>query len=170
MIAHAAALLALVFFTGAMIFAAARDVATMTISNRLVLSLAAAYLLLAPAAGIGVHDIASSIGAALAVLAGAFVMFARGWIGGGDAKLSAVVVLWLGHGSAVDFLFYTAVFGALAALTLLQFRRLPLPAFIRGNAWAKRLHLSEAGIPYGLAIAPAALLLLPGTNWAAALL
>ena len=78
MIAHAAALLALVFFTGAMIFAAARDVATMTISNRLVLSLAAAYLLLAPAAGIGVHDIASSIGAALAVLAGAFVMFARG--------------------------------------------------------------------------------------------
>jgi prepilin peptidase CpaA len=43
-----------------------------------------------PLAEIGMH-----VGRAAAVLVVAFVFFARGWIGGGDAKLAAATAMWL---------------------------------------------------------------------------
>ena len=49
-----------------------------------------------------------------------------------------------------------------------------LPAFTRvvgalpGPAWALRLHERGCGIPYGVAIAGAALLIYPSTPWFAA--
>ena len=72
-----------------------KDVATMTISNRLVATLAIAYAVLAPAAGLDVTAILSSVLVASGVLACTFTFFALGWIGGGDAKLLPVATLWL---------------------------------------------------------------------------
>jgi prepilin peptidase CpaA len=65
---------------------------------------------------------------------------------------------------------YTALIGAAVTLALLQFRRMPLPVILKSQAWSARLHAPETGIPYGAAMAPAALLLLPHSHWFAALL
>jgi prepilin peptidase CpaA len=141
----------------------------MTIRNSLVLALLAAYSLFAPLAGFSLAEIGWSAAVALLVLACAFLFFAMGWIGGGDAKLAAVTALWLGVGHTADYVFYTALFGAGLSLALLGFRRLTLPHRWRGSAWIIRLHHPRTGVPYGAAMAPAALLVFPHTAWMAAL-
>src|SRR5258708_40194455 len=79
----------LLLFPALMAFAAASDLLTMTISNRVSLALVAGFLALALLSGLGLYDILSPIGAGAAVLAVAFACFAMGWIGGGDAQVAA---------------------------------------------------------------------------------
>ena len=81
----------LVFFPALMAFAAASDLFTMTISNKISLLLAAGFLVLAVAGGMTTTEIAWHLAAAATVLAGTFGMFTMGWIGGGDAKLAALI-------------------------------------------------------------------------------
>src|SRR6202521_1749456 len=90
-----AEILVLGLFPAAMAFAAASDLITMTISNRLSLALCAAFFLVAVAVGMPVADMGRHVLASLVVLAVAFAFFARGWIGGGDAKLPAAPPPWL---------------------------------------------------------------------------
>jgi prepilin peptidase CpaA len=164
-----AALAASLAFAAAMVWAGAMDLRTMTIRNALVLTLLVAYVPLAPAAGLGLSEIGWSVAAASAVLAVGFAFFAAGWIGGGDAKLAAVTALWLGAGHTYDYLFCTALFGGGLSMALLGFRRLELPDRWRQTEWIARLHHPETGVPYGAAMAPAALHVLPQTAWMAAL-
>lgn len=168
MISTVAAWLAFFLFAGTMTYAGIRDVVTMTISNRLVGALATAYAILAPAAGVDLATISSSSLVASAVLACTFAFFAFGWIGGGDAKLLPVAVLWLGADLALHFVLYASVIGAAITLVVLQFRQTPPQIVLQRHTWSNRLHAREPGIPYGAAMAPAALLLLPESHWFAA--
>src|SRR6195952_733492 len=94
----------LLLFPALMAFAAANDLFTMTISNRVSLALLGGFLGLAVLSGMGMHDILSHIGAGAAVLAVAFACFAFGWIGGGDAKGAARGPLWVRFGRLAGFL------------------------------------------------------------------
>jgi len=40
-----------------------------------------------------------------------------------------------------------------------------LPHFLSGQAWAERLHRKDSGVPYGIALAAAALAVYPDTIW-----
>ena len=155
----------LLLFPALMAFAAASDLFTMTISNRVSLALVAGFLVLAPASGMGLHDVLAHIGAAAAILAAAFVCFAMGWVGGGDAKVAAGATLWFGFGHLLDYLVYASLFGGALTLVLLQFRQWPLPYSFAGQAWLLRLHAKETGIPYGIALAIGALMVYPETEW-----
>src|SRR5882757_9506739 len=86
----------LMLFPALMAFAAASDLFTMTISNRVSLALLGGFLALALLGGMGLHDILSHLGAGATVLVAAFACFAMGWVGGGDAKVAAGVALWFG--------------------------------------------------------------------------
>jgi len=155
----------LMLFPALMAFAAASDLFTMTISNRVSLALAAGFLILALMSGMGLHDLLSHVGAGAAVLAAAFVCFAMGWMGGGDAKIAAGVALWFGFGHLLDYLICASLFGGALTLLLLQFRQWPLPSPLTGQAWLLRLHAKESGIPYGIALAIGALMIYPETEW-----
>ena len=155
----------LLLFPALMAFAAASDLVTMTISNRISLLLGAGFVALALLSGMGLHEILSHAGAGLSVLAVAFVCFAMGWIGGGDAKVAAAAALWFGFGNLLDYLVYVSLFGGALTLLLLQFRQWPLPAVLHGQSWLMRLHSKESGIPYGIDIALGALLIYPETDW-----
>jgi prepilin peptidase CpaA len=155
----------LLLFPALMAFAAASDLITMTISNRISLALGAGFVALALLGGMGLHDMLSHAGAGLTVLAAAFVCFAMGWIGGGDAKVAAAAALWFGFGHLLDYLVYASLFGGALTLLLLQFREWPLPAALHGQPWLLRLHSKESGIPYGIALALGALLIYPETDW-----
>jgi prepilin peptidase CpaA len=111
------------------------------------------------------HEMATHAGAALIVLAASFAMFARGWIGGGDAKLAAASALWLGWAHLLDYVLYASLLGGGLTLLLLEFRKWPLPAPVRGQDWVERLHDRQGGVPYGIALAAAALLIYPSTVW-----
>ena len=64
----------LLLFPALMAFAAASDLFTMTISNRVSLALIAGFVALAVLGGMGLHDILLHFGAGAAVLVGAFVV------------------------------------------------------------------------------------------------
>ena len=155
----------LLLFPALMAFAAASDLFTMTISNRVSLALVAGFLALALVSGMGLYDILSHLGAGATVLAVAFACFAMGWVGGGDAKMAASVALWFGFGHLLNYLVYASLFGGALTLVLLQFRQWPLPYPFAGQTWLLRLHAKESGIPYGIALAIGALTVYPETEW-----
>jgi prepilin peptidase CpaA len=155
----------LTLFPAMMAFAASSDLLTMTIANRVSLVLIGGFALLAVLSGLSGADVLSHIGAAAAVLAVAFTCFACGWIGGGDAKLAAATALWLGFSHLFDYLVYASLLGGALTLLIVQFRNLPMPRLLIGREWAERLHRQGGGVPYGIALAVAALVVYPQTEW-----
>jgi prepilin peptidase CpaA len=159
----------LLVFPAMMAFAASSDLLTMTISNRVSLILIGGFFVLAVMSGMPLAEIGTHLGAAGIVLAAAFVFFARGWIGGGDAKLAAATALWLGFDQLLNYVIYASLFGGLLTLAVMRFRLMPLPGALANQEWAKRLHRMDAGVPYGIALALAALAIYPDTAWMKAL-
>jgi prepilin peptidase CpaA len=151
-----------------MIFAAAMDLLTMTIPNRISLALVAGFLAAAPLAGLSLEAFLTHVGVGLAVLAAGVGMFALGWMGGGDAKLLAAASLWIGFDKLLMYFGQVAILGGVLAIAILIYRKLPVRALPMPE-WALRLHVKGSGIPYGLAIAGAALLMYPESLWFAAL-
>jgi prepilin peptidase CpaA len=115
--------------------------------------------------GMSAAEIGWHFGAGAAVLMVGFVLFSCGWIGGGDAKLAAATALWFGFGHLVEYLIYSSLLGGVLTVALIQFRMLPLPAMLVGRPWIERLHRRGGGVPYGIALAAAALLVYPHTEW-----
>jgi len=144
--------------------AAGWDLASFTIPNSLSLALIAAFALfavlvhMAPGA-IGMHAAAGGVG-----LVAGFALFAFRVIGGGDAKLFAATALWFGFAHMLDFLIAASLFGGALAILILSLRSLPLPAMLCGQGWLVRLHDAKSGIPYGVALAAGALVVLPHTE------
>ena len=159
----------LMLFPALMAFAAASDLFTMTISNRVSLALIAGFFVLAFAGGMAPYEMLTHVGAGVLVLAVAFTCFAMGWMGGGDAKVAASVALWFGFAHLMNFLLYASLFGGALTLLLLQFRQWPLPYGLAGQAWLARLHDKQTGIPYGIALALGALVVYPETEWVKAI-
>lgn len=150
--------IALMFFPMAMAFAASSDLLTMRISNKLVLLLAAGFVVAALIVEMPLQQFAMHVLCAFVVLVVSFTMFALRWIGGGDAKLAAATTLWLGFGLTLPYLAYTAILGGVLTLAILLLRRMPTPAFVSSMPWAARLLDPKQGIPYGVAMAVAGLL------------
>ncbi len=155
--------IALLVFPLLMAFAASSDLLTMRISNYLVLMLVAAFFIIALIAGISWSDIVTHVGVALAVLTVTFSFFAFGWIGGGDAKLAAATSLWLGSATLLPYIVYAGLLGGALTLAILLLRRWPLNPLIARITWIGRLHDRKAGVPYGIALAAAGLLVYSDT-------
>jgi prepilin peptidase CpaA len=108
---------------------------------------------------IGLHLLGGAIG-----LAAGMALFAAGCIGGGDAKLFTAAVLWLGWDALLEYTIMASILGGVLTLALLVLRQVPLPAFLVKQTWFRRLSDQKAGVPYGVALAVAALLVLPDTR------
>ena len=154
--------LALTGFTGVMTVAAFEDFRRLVIPNLLPIVLCVLwpfYFAAAPS----LYGALAAIGCAAAVFLVGAVLFARGWLGGGDVKLLAAATLWVGPAGTPSLLLLTSVLGGALALFLL----LPLGGQIavaaRGMLGQPPIS-AERGlampIPYGVAIAGAALIVI----------
>ena len=157
--------LCLCVFPGAMAFAGSMDLITMTIPNRISIFLVVGFAALAPFVGLTPVALAGHLASGLAMLLLGIFMFSRGWIGGGDAKIFAAVALWFGFDYLGDFTVLSAIAGGVLTITLLAFRRVPLPSIVHSQDWLVRLHHPHTGVPYGIAMAAAALMIYPSTPW-----
>src|SRR5579863_1052208 len=155
---------ALVFFPLLMTYAAFSDLFTMTISNYVSLALVLTFFFLALLVGMPAKEVGFHAAAGFAMLIVGFLMFARGWIGGGDAKLAAATALWMGFDRLPDYSLCAAALGGLLTLLILVIRRYPLPTILVRLPWIARLHEKDTGVPYGIALAVAGLLLYPQTS------
>ena len=71
--------------------------------------------------------------------------------------LAAATALWLGFEQLLNYLTIASLLGGVLTLMIMRFRLMPLPALLANQEWAKRLHRMDAGVPYGIALAIAAL-------------
>lgn len=150
----------LLAFPAAMVFAAAMDMLTMTIPNRISLALIGIFAVAAAVGGLSLELVAAHLGAGALMLILGVGMFAMGWVGGGDAKLLASAALWLGPLQLLPFLLLTGMIGSCLLLIISLYRAYPAGA-MPIPAWALRLHRSETGLPYGVAIGAAGLAVFP---------
>jgi prepilin peptidase CpaA len=147
-----------------MAYGGSSDLLSMRLPNWLTFVIAASFGALASSVHMPLDVIGANYLCALTVLAGGFALFAFGWIGGGDAKLAAGIAAWLGWESVAEFLLIGAILGAALTLLILQLRRRPLPVALHKEAWVVRLHDTKEGVPYGVALAAAALHVYPSTQ------
>jgi len=151
--------LSLILFPALVIWAGIKDATSYTIPNWISATLALAFVSVALLLGLSLGQIGLAVLVAFAVLFVGIVLFALRWIGGGDAKLLAACALWLGPTALMMFLLTTALLGGGLALGLLALRNpLLVPLVQRAPRWVGRLLTPGADVPYGVAIAAAALI------------
>lgn len=157
--------LLLLFFPALMIFAAFSDMLTMTIPNRVSLALVAGFIAMAILTGMPLKQFGLHVAAGLLILTVTFAMFAFGWMGGGDAKLAAATGMWCGLGSVLlEYTVLASMIGGLLTIAILYLRTYFLPEFALRIPWIARLHHHQTGIPYGIALAIAGLIVYPQTQ------
>jgi len=134
------------------------DITTRRIPNWL----PAAILIAAVAyhAGHGGRDLVVALGAAGVLLVLGTLAHSRGWLGGGDVKLTVAVAAGLGFPAAADFLLYALVSGgalAIVAVVIAQRRTLRTAsqsfAMVFAGGAMPRMPAGSLKIPYAVAIA-----------------
>ena len=154
----------LLVFPAAMAMAAATDILSAKIPNRLSLALAALFFVVAPFAGLSLADMGWHLLCGAAMLAFMFALFSLRVIGGGDAKLVAVTALWFGWEPLFHYMFAFSIVGGALALAALASRWLVLPERIESIGWITRWRKDKTHVPYGVALALGALLTYPETQ------
>lgn len=158
-----------ILFLGIALFvtAAYGDVKTLRIPNSLVI--AVAVLGLARLIVIGDLSFAFyTVGVSLLVFIVTFLLFWRGFVGGGDAKLLTAAALLIGYHDLLNFLVLMSLCGALVSLAVLATRYRPLSirgalvsvaVLVDGSSGQSQPKLQLA-VPYGAAIAAGAIVTL----------
>ena len=104
----------------------------------------------------------AALGCAVAVFLVGAVLFARGFLGGGDVKLLAAATLWAGPADTPALLVLTGVLGGALALFLLMPFGAQLVAagrtLLTPSSASSAEHAPAMAVPYGVAIAGAALI------------
>lgn len=138
--------------------AAWRDLAVRRIPNALCATVAVAGVVLRGLGGI--EALAQSAAAAAALFIVLFVLFVRGWFGGGDVKLATAVALGLPPSAVWSFVVATALAGGvLSAVYLVAISLRPARLAPRGRAASLPRRVAAAEIwrigrrgplPYGI--------------------
>jgi prepilin peptidase CpaA len=143
----------------ALLVAAFTDLRNRQISNKLNAVIALGAPLFWWASGLSLTDVAWQLGIALLSLAILAGFFAMRWMGGGDVKLLTALALWVKPAMFLNLVIAMALIGGVLTLAF--------------GAWhIARRQRDRLAIPYGVAIACAALLVLgeaylPGLRQAA---
>lgn len=149
---HAFSLAIRVAVLCALIGLAVVDMRVRRLPNPVVLLIGAMFFADAWIERLPLHDLLLHIGIAIFAYAVCAVLFALRMMGGGDAKLAAVIFLWSGPGLWLPSLMFISIVGLLVALVSLAARRIDRQHASR-SLRALALFSDERGVPYGVALA-----------------
>ena len=147
-------------FVGINVAAAITDLLSYRIPNALVLALLVLFLAIG-ALNVGDVEWLSHIGASILVLGVGVFLYAFNQMGAGDVKLLSTLALWAGIFPLVQLLFFLSIFG-LAGMLVIVLLRIIMPRLQASGVASDRPSLPRIltrgqGIPYGIAIGPAAI-------------
>jgi len=158
-------LLALTLFPTLVIAAAIGDLLTMRIPNWLNGVTALSVVPMALLAGMPLAVAQGHLLAGTVMLVLGFALFARGYVGGGDAKLMAAAGLWIGWSSLLPFVLITTLAGGALAIVCKLWQMLRTEQEVRDFVWFRRVLRTHLELPYGIAIAVGAVWVYSGTWW-----
>lgn len=147
-------------FSILMMMAAIKDASIMKIPNYISIYTVLLFFLILPFAWTGLSDLSEHLLVGVSIFILGFIMFALGWVGGGDAKLFAATSLWWTWPDMIVYVGYTGIIGGVIAIFIVLGRQYS-PVWLSTSSWAYGLFKEEAKMPYGLALASGALLTLP---------
>ena len=137
-----------------LLIAAAEDCYRLRISNITSIAVLAGAILAMALAGFSLALWENLVVFALILVVGTF-LFGRGMLGGGDVKLLAALGLWFNLKGALSLIAAVFIAGGVLALVILTARS------VSGTGKKRIAVLNKgAGIPYGVAIAAGALIIL----------
>jgi len=137
-----------------------KDLQLRRLPNALVAIHALAFLPYAYASGLTWPEFGWHAATALATFGVTLIFFSLGWLGGGDVKLWSSVMLWAGPGLALPAVIVATLAGGVLGIVCWLAQKL-LPK-LQHTAWRAPLRLlsAERGVPYGVALSLAGLLVL----------
>ena len=151
-------LLVLSIFPAGMLIAAVNDLAEFKVPNWVSILIFVSYFATGLIFAVDVRILAEGLLLAAIALAVGFALFVTNVVGGGDAKLLAATVPWIGLAGLGPFLFNVALAGGGLAIILILFRKMPALPVYAHVPWLLRLHQRPKDIPYAVAIAIGGLL------------
>lgn len=132
------------------VVAAYDDIKTLRIPNALVIAVAILGVLRL----IVIGDLSVALytmGASVILFIATFLLFWRGLVGGGDAKMITAAALLVGYHDLFHFLVLMSICGALVSLAVLVIHKY-LPLWL-GPRLAMLVPTARLAVPYGVAIA-----------------
>lgn len=150
-------------FTFFVVFAIICDLLTYQIPNWVSISLSGLFLVYFCASamsGLPLMPFLSGFGCGVFILLVGFTLFALNVIGGGDAKFTAVIAMWLGWGLILHYLFLATLLGGVLTVGIFCFRQLVIPLSLLKANFIMRLYSKDEGVPYGIALGSAALVMI----------
>ena len=152
-------------FPALMTYAALRDLLSFTIPNWIPVLVICGFFLVVVTKG-SLWSLATLLHAStgIAVLAVVALLFFRGLIGGGDAKLIAAASLWMGWPQLTPFLLIMAFSGGVLALVWLVAQSVAKSAL--ASPRTKRYFTNGHGIPYGVAVGFSGVVVFITHDWA----
>jgi prepilin peptidase CpaA len=136
----------------ALLWLAAFDVRTRRLPTHVVLAIGLLFFIDAVVIRMPIVVMLAHVGLALAVFLICAVLFFAKMLGGGDAKLAAVIFLWVGLPLALPTLTLISVVGTLVAVLSYATRKMSSE---QKHSWKRLLALFSCsrGVPYGVALA-----------------
>ena len=153
--------IALLGFAFLMLCAVWYDVRSFTIPNWVPGALIVGWVLAAPFLGLSWMDAGLSFLTGFGVLALGIALWAPGWVGGGDVKLLAAGALWFGWPDGLAFLLIAVAAWGVLAVILVVLRQMVNMLPISSDVLGSTALAQGAPVPYAIAIAAGALLVLP---------
>ncbi|MFO1088622.1 MAG: prepilin peptidase [Hyphomicrobiales bacterium] len=141
------------------------DFFTLRIPNWLNGVTAVAFVLCALSVAMPLPVLGMHVLAGIILLIFGFALFAGNFIGGGDAKMLAATGLWIGWTPIVPFLVFTAIAGGVLGVVMLILRSTQRYLQFTGIDSFAPFVSKKIDLPYGMAIAAGAVLVLPETWW-----
>ncbi|MEO1650237.1 MAG: prepilin peptidase [Pseudomonadota bacterium] len=157
--------LVLLLFPALLAFGGMMDLVTMTIPNKVSIALVITFVLAALASAMPLETFGVHVAVGFGIFVICLGLFAVNGIGGGDAKLIPAAALWIGFEYLFEYILGIVLLGGLLSLMLIGYRSMMPPLFLTRQPWAMRLHSTDTGIPYGIAIGGSGLLIFPATPW-----
>lgn len=154
-------------FSGLMIAAAVEDFRRFVIPNVVTAGLCLLWPLYF-AASPSLSGALWSLGCGIGVFTVGAVLFARGYLGGGDVKLLSAAALWAGPAGTPSLLLLTGLLGGALALFLIMPLGSQLAAAVRATVSRRPAEIEATmpnPVPYGVAIAAAAVIVIVSPNF-----
>ena len=149
--------LSVIIIPGLFLVAGFYDVLTTRIPDWISLAIIVTFVLFAWLSGMSAYAIMIHGGVGILAFLIGFLLFAMGWVGGGDGKLAAAGALWFGAEKALLFISLSFIYGAILVGIIMILRIRFLSDKIKHWAWLNPWLRGQEGLPFGLAMAASVL-------------